>query len=403
MKVHHFVFLIWVPVLALSVPIVDFDIWGDQRQASSSLVADKDLSRLPRVLNFFPVPFVEECKANDGRRRGICMNTYECRIQGGKSYGFCALGFGVCCVFTSTCDKQVINNITYFVNPDFPDLSKNMSSCRVKVQKIEPEVTQIRFDFVHFNLGQPNRSTGVCEEDIFRISTENATRELTLCGYNSGQHLYFDVENVDGIQIDMVLAKKAVQRIWEVVITQIPFDQRTPPGCLQYFTGSTGVIQTMNFADNGRHLANQDYSICIRQESNMCSISYEQCSEDSFRIAPNTENDLDTNSIEEGSGDYDNELQESVRAVDLCNDKIVLPCDSEELLMPGIFGMNPGHCNLIHCGSTLCPAGQSPCKIESSATPFNIGVHFGETISNELSPEDNLGMCLVYEQIPCEF
>lgn len=27
-----------------------------------------------------------------------------------------------------------------------------------------------------------------------------------------------------------------------------------------------GVIQTMNFAENGRHLANQDYTICMRQE-----------------------------------------------------------------------------------------------------------------------------------------
>jgi len=26
------------------------------------------------------------------------MNTYECRIQEGKSHGFCAFGFGVCCV-----------------------------------------------------------------------------------------------------------------------------------------------------------------------------------------------------------------------------------------------------------------------------------------------------------------
>jgi len=29
---------------------------------------------------------------------GICLNTYECRIQNGKSFGPCALGFGVCCV-----------------------------------------------------------------------------------------------------------------------------------------------------------------------------------------------------------------------------------------------------------------------------------------------------------------
>lgn len=50
------------------------------------------------VLNFFPTPVQEECLSQDKRRRGICMNTYECRIQGGKSNGRCALGFGVCCI-----------------------------------------------------------------------------------------------------------------------------------------------------------------------------------------------------------------------------------------------------------------------------------------------------------------
>lgn len=27
-----------------------------------------------------------------------------------------------------------------------------------------------------------------------------------------------------------------------------------------------GIIQTMNYAINGRHLANQDYNICVRSE-----------------------------------------------------------------------------------------------------------------------------------------
>ena len=45
----------------------------------------------------------------------------------------------------------------------------------------------------------------------------------------------------------------------------------------------------MNFADNGRHLAEQDYNICIRQEKDMCSIAYEPCHDNAFRIAPNTE------------------------------------------------------------------------------------------------------------------
>lgn len=83
------------------------------------------------MLNFFPSFSVDdECLSDDGRRVGMCMNVYECRIQGkaskisslfgeflrylnfkhifhlshtinfagGTSRGDCALGFGACCV-----------------------------------------------------------------------------------------------------------------------------------------------------------------------------------------------------------------------------------------------------------------------------------------------------------------
>lgn len=73
-------------------------------------------------------------------------------------------------------------------------------------------------------------------------------------------------------------------RLWEIRVAQIPFSQRAPAGCLQYHTGVQGVMQTFNFADNGRHLANQHYRICVRQETDMCSIVYEPCDEQSFRI-----------------------------------------------------------------------------------------------------------------------
>lgn len=63
---------------------------------SSSYVPPKNHSHT--VLNFFPLPVDDECLADDGSRSGICLNTYECRIQGGTSRGQCALGFGVCCI-----------------------------------------------------------------------------------------------------------------------------------------------------------------------------------------------------------------------------------------------------------------------------------------------------------------
>lgn len=96
----------------------------------------------------------------------------------------------------------------------------------------------------------------------------------------------------------------ASTRLWEIRVAQIPFSQRAPTGCLQYFTSPSGIIQVMskwdnistsplinpifrqtfNFAENGRHLANQNYRSCIRQETGMCSIAYEPCTEQSFRI-----------------------------------------------------------------------------------------------------------------------
>lgn len=55
---------------------------------------------------------------------------------------------------------------------------------------------------------------------------------------------------------------------------------------------SSGIIQTFNFADNGRHLANQNYRSCVRQEKGKCSIQYEPCNDQSFRIGPMSANGM---------------------------------------------------------------------------------------------------------------
>ena len=49
------------------------------------------------------------------------------------------------------------------------------------------DVSQLRIDFYHFILGQPNRRTGICDGDIFRVSG-GPGGVITLCGQNSGQH-----------------------------------------------------------------------------------------------------------------------------------------------------------------------------------------------------------------------
>lgn len=52
----------------------------------------------------------------------------------------------------ATCDQDIYNNITYFVNPHFPDPDINMTECKLKLRKIDDEISQIRLEFIHFNL-----------------------------------------------------------------------------------------------------------------------------------------------------------------------------------------------------------------------------------------------------------
>lgn len=82
-----------------------------------------------------------------------------------------------------------------------------------------------------------------------------------------------------------------------------------------------------------------------------------------------------------------------------CTDRITLPCIVEDFIGAGM-GDIPS-CIPVHCGSSLCQAGIASCKVETSVTPFHIGVHFGDGKGNKGSPEDNIGACLRYKQLPC--
>ena len=74
-------------------------------------------------------------------------------------------------------------------------------------------------------------------------------------------------------------------RTYEIHVTQ--YDSRNtmggPTGCLQYYTTNTGTITSFNFggavqssggALGNPHLANQDYTVCIRNNADRCLICY---------------------------------------------------------------------------------------------------------------------------------
>ena len=47
-----------------------------------------------------------------------------------------------------------------------------------------------------------------------------------------------------------------------------------PTGCTQYFTGAGPAhVETFNF-DGGRHLANQDQTICVRRANGYCTLCW---------------------------------------------------------------------------------------------------------------------------------
>ncbi|XP_011168664.2 uncharacterized protein LOC105202017 [Solenopsis invicta] len=436
--------LLTLPEITHQWSFLGLNLWSNHAEDKlpmSNELLERDATRFSRVLNFFPVPVEEECLSEDKRRQGICMNTYECRIQHGQSHGPCALGFGVCCIFTASCDNEVQNNLTYVTSPGFPNLIDRPMNCSVVIRKIDTEVSQLRIDFVHFNIGQPNAVTGMCDGDVMVIN--NNRTSLELCGWNSGQHVYVDVgEGNEPITLNFRLPSGLQPRMWEMLVMQLGFEQRAPVGCLQYFRSPNGTLRTFNYLPNGRYLAERDYLLCVRQERDMCGIAYQPCMRDSFRIGPNRSQNVTNNTVPamnaansgnasavnlnvaaanssfadvvEGSGagspEQEMVLEQETSSTNsmpflsrLCRDRILIPCDFEEFITPG--NNMAGICNLERCGSSLCNQNEldaeGNCRVETWTTPFRIRVAFGPGNNMNGTLEDNAGMCLTYQQLAC--
>lgn len=62
-------------------------------------------------------------------------------------------------------------------------------------------------------------------------------------------------EEVSDIELFMNFTDRfAATRLWEIRVAQIPFSQRAPSGCLQYFTSPNGIIQVNRIAISLYHL-----------------------------------------------------------------------------------------------------------------------------------------------------
>jgi len=248
--------------------------------------AQEEESRGKKALSIFTVVKFPNtaCSSSTTGRNGTCYTTSECTAKGGSTSGSCASGFGVCCVFEKSCGGGTIaENCTYFTSSSLT----TGSSCSLTVCKCSSDVCQLRLDYETFVLSNPVTATtitigptgaaaagqgtrqGNCDTDSFGVTVPGGKSPPIICGTNTGQHMYIPASDTgcNTLNANIGTASTAGTSAFTIKVTQIECGSKrlAPSGCLQYFTQDADEIQTFNYNNaGGVHLANQDYSICVR-------------------------------------------------------------------------------------------------------------------------------------------
>ncbi|XP_057368628.1 uncharacterized protein LOC130689709 [Daphnia carinata] len=303
------------------------------------------------------------------------------------------------------CRESIHHRNATWQSPDSFDPEQTSNACVLSIQLNSAEDTdvqgeticQIRLDFREFSIAQPNRQSK-CATDSFRVF--NAENKVpTLCGENSGQHLYVTPRSgTNGVQLGFKFGPSPISRLWKIDIILIPCcaNHMLPPNdCLQYFNDFGGIVKSFNWMDSThvkrplnhpRQLANQQYNICFKANSLAKSICYTPCP--SAGLAFSVSQNAGQGPFRAGVG--------------------VTHCKEDFLLIAnGYDRFDRSKRNDRFCGTIFNPDGnvtvsQSALIASASTTicsdikPFQI--HY-TTNGNEL-PDDvaNNGFCLQYEQ-----
>ncbi|KAG7176658.1 putative neuropilin-1-like, partial [Homarus americanus] len=118
---------------------------------------------------------------------------------------------------------------------------------------------------------------GDCTNDTFVVLGANQGSNIpTLCGINTGQHMYLDIDNSDGpFKLVSTMSAFNYMRRWKIKVTFIDEKHpcKTPFRCLQYFTEPTGAFSSFNFGGSPSQMLNgQMYSICFGYVPGYCDI-----------------------------------------------------------------------------------------------------------------------------------
>merc|ERR1712001_489975 len=259
-----------------------------------------------------------------------------------------------------------------------------MGPCAQTVNRMQTDICQIRLDFVNMVLGNPAAATGECDAagDNLVIAA-GATNLLgpstppTLCGTNTGQHVYVDAGTATAAATLTFTLAAASTATWRIKVSQIECssEYRPPNGCLQYFMGARNTITSFNFDGTSActpycHLQNQNYNICFKQEKGMCGMEYVENSAatDAFQLNAN------------------NAATAIFQAANCANSGLQIPVG------PVDYTVSHG----IYCGSNLASAAAAtPDVISARAGEFKIRA-YAATTQGTLA-----GFSIDARQVPC--
>merc|ERR1712241_1277264 len=166
-------------------------------------------------------------------------------------------------------------------------------------------------------------------------------------------------------------------------------DMGGPAGCLQYYTGEMGTVNSFNWNGiaAGVHLANQDYDVCIRQRADACRICWAPITTGRFAAA---------NGLPAAQGSFGVSNGGSAAAAPTSGSEAA--CDRTAAMMQmqsndfvTILGGNAAATNIIDANFVAAEGGSDALcgryfsqgaavamdtTVCSRVTPFRLGVHF---------------------------
>merc|ERR1712102_149293 len=253
-----------------------------------------------RAFSLFSVvtfPNVECTTTMTPAMKGTCVTQEECQNTGNTvatASGNCASGFGVCCFRRITEPGAVTESLTHIEREGFPTPVAALTAAPVTpVARAFPIMTDssvcaVKFDFINVQLTDPTPATGACTDEL-TVATPARNQAAgfvpgALCGVLTGQHVYVDVNTAGGAMaatININTAAAQGNRFWKILVQRIACDSPDlpPAGCLQFFTGLSGLITSFNGArmNNAQQMIeNQQYRVCIKRGAGMCGVRYRE-------------------------------------------------------------------------------------------------------------------------------